>query len=183
MTLLRLQQMWLLCRECAGAVYSGRHTPDPMHVNNVARLLFGTGAVESEYIYARQRAYSIESEGGAFGFWQVEACSVKDSIGYIKRNSGDWHRIQSFIPTPIGAKCRDMVCVGDVAGICRLMVYSPFVAVAFARLHYARDPKPIPETVESQAMYYKRVFNTVAGAGSAEGYMDAWVQHCAGVVA
>lgn len=49
-----------------------------------------------------------------------------------------------------------------------------YYAVAFCRVHYMRETAPIPETLAGQAAYWKAHYNTPAGAGTVEHYLDAW---------
>ena len=47
--------------------------------------------------------------------------------------------------------------------------------VAFCRLKYRRDSKPIPSKhkIEAQAEYWKRVYNTRLGKGTTEHFLKA----------
>ena len=49
-------------------------------------------------------------------------------------------------------------------------------AIAMMRIKYLRDPDPIPLGLRRQAAYYKRVYNTPAGAGSPEKFVSDWVR-------
>jgi len=54
----------------------------------------------------------------------------------------------------------------------RELDYSPLLALLFARLRYWTVPKPVPETITARAEYWKEFFNTSAGKGSAEEYLE-----------
>lgn len=46
------------------------------------------------------------------------------------------------------------------------------LAFAFTRLKYKRVPEPIPRTEWGRAMYWKKYYNSNAGKGTPEGYME-----------
>ncbi|HNX96797.1 MAG TPA: M99 family carboxypeptidase catalytic domain-containing protein [Candidatus Aminicenantes bacterium] len=52
----------------------------------------------------------------------------------------------------------------------------------FAREHYRRCPGLVPETVEGQAGYWKRFYNTELGKGTVEQYIGNWNRLCRPVV-
>lgn len=49
--------------------------------------------------------------------------------------------------------------------------------VALARIIYYRDSKPIPGTLEGVAEYWKRVYNTVKGAGTVKKFLASFKKH------
>lgn len=50
--------------------------------------------------------------------------------------------------------------------------FSPLIATVIARLHYKLVPEPIPQTLAGRAVYWKKYYNTVAGKGSPEEYIE-----------
>lgn len=48
---------------------------------------------------------------------------------------------------------------------------SPLLAAIFCRLFYILIPEPIPKGDEKQALYWKRYYNTAAGAGTVSHYL------------
>ena len=48
---------------------------------------------------------------------------------------------------------------------------NPAYAVAAARFQYFRVPEKIPTTLEGQAKYWKKYWNTAAGKGTPEQYI------------
>jgi hypothetical protein len=50
--------------------------------------------------------------------------------------------------------------------------YNDFLALLFTRLHYWLKGDPIPETIEERAKYWKLHYNTSAGKGTAEHYLE-----------
>lgn len=51
--------------------------------------------------------------------------------------------------------------------------YNPLLAMIFTRLKYKKIPEPIPRTTETRAYYWKQHYNTKAGKGTYEHYMQA----------
>ena len=56
--------------------------------------------------------------------------------------------------------------------------YNLAYAVCMARIHYLRDPEPLPKKndVWGLAEYYKRVWNTEAGKATVEGAVVAYME-------
>jgi hypothetical protein len=42
------------------------------------------------------------------------------------------------------------------------------------RVHYLRCPGTIPAGLRAQAEYWKKYYNTPLGAGTVDGYVQAW---------
>ena len=53
------------------------------------------------------------------------------------------------------------------------------IGVLFCRLHYFRVNDPIPASLADQAAYWKRWYNTTAGAGTPDQYIKSWGRHFA----
>ena len=49
--------------------------------------------------------------------------------------------------------------------------YNPFLALLFTRLHYRLRPESIPARRIDRAQYWKKFYNTAAGAGTPEHYL------------
>ncbi len=127
-------------------------------------LIYNTGLVESKYKYLMQKG----GNNIARGFFQCEpytAVSVcKDYLQYreslmkkvaeicyldwkyfISPNNDDWKKI---LTTNITAQ------------------------IVFCRLHYWRVPKKLPKTIDEQARYWKKWYNTEKGAGTVEHFKE-----------
>ena len=52
------------------------------------------------------------------------------------------------------------------------LAFDPLLALVFTRLKYKLIPEEIPETVEGRAKYWKQHYNSDAGKGSAEEYLE-----------
>lgn len=51
--------------------------------------------------------------------------------------------------------------------------YTPLLAMIFTRLKYKKVQEAIPSTLEERADYWKYYYNTLAGKGTAEHYIEA----------
>lgn len=57
------------------------------------------------------------------------------------------------------------------------LAYDPLLALVFTRLKYKLIPDEIPDTLEGRAKYWKKHYNTTAGKGSAEEYLERVKQY------
>lgn len=135
--------------------------------DNEVKLMLGTAAAESGLVHRRQLG-----GGPARGLWQMEPTTGQDIFAtHLIR-----HRYQE--------RFNKLMDIWLEIGIA---VFTPYImdidihlgryddfACAMARIHYLRDPDPIPDALEEQAAYWKRVYNTPAGAGTVEHYLEAW---------
>ncbi len=160
---------WELCKEVSATVHGG--TPaSAEYQRRVARMLYGTGVVESDFRTRRQWGFSWWTTAGAFSFWQIETVSISCSLNFLSRRPAlakaatqflygdsraeDWHTIMST------ERILDLLRCCDKAG------------VLFARLHYFRFPEAIPAALEEQARYWKKYYNTESGSGTVQRYVD-----------
>ncbi|SLN50309.1 hypothetical protein [Oceanibacterium hippocampi] len=115
------------------------------------QLLLGTLAVETGGIWIKQ------NPGPALGWWQMEPATHDDLVARIWRQPelASWMHANFGRPFVGGA--------AELAG-------NAFYAAALARLYYWFDPQPLPDAgdLAGLAGYWKRVWNTAAGAGREE---------------
>ena len=183
------QAIFDLCRDCAREVY-GTRPPTAAYAERTARLLIGTAATESHFQARRQWGLEWDRDLGAWGLWQSEAIAMYDNIELLINRRDIGQRTSEWIWGP-GASY--MVWRYMIPGrysasdpLMRVLVRRLYAedrfACAMARVHYLRDREPIPEGLREQAKYYKRVYNTPAGAGSVAKYLDDWRRHVAAVL-
>ena len=167
-----------LCRDCAANVYGAR-APSPEYAESVARLLFGTAIQESGGLrWARQIGFGPDRIDGGWSWWQLERGSVADSTRRLSRYPALASRAAAWLFETSSATPRWYDYQGP-EGLMFLLWNWPRMACLFARLHYMRDARPVPEGLEEQAAYWKRVFNTRDGAGTPAQYVDMWRRHAA----
>ena len=128
-----------------------------MYSDDAADLIFKTGMAESGY-----RALEGYGANPAIGFWQVEPATMYDTIdNYIN--------YRPELKTKIYALGYD-----DKDAEIRLMS-NLSLQVAFCRLKYRRDRYQLPKegSIEAQAKYWKRVYNSEKGRGTVEHFIKA----------
>ena len=127
-----------------------------MNSEDAADLVFKTGMAESGYRNLRQIG------GPALGFFQVEPATIIDTMdNYVK--------YRTSIKTKLWA-------LGwDEGHMEQRVVSNIALQVAFCRLKYRRDSKPLPKAddVVGQAKYWKRVYNSEHGKGTIEHFLEA----------
>jgi hypothetical protein len=125
-------------------------------------LVYNTGLVESKYVYLKQ------IKGPAVGMFQIEpwvgVSTCKDYLQFreslMKKVAEvcklDW----KYFLEPTEDDWRYILTTNIAAQI------------VFCRLHYWRVPKPLPQTLEEQAMQWKQYYNTAKGAGTPEKFIE-----------
>ena len=125
-------------------------------------LVYNTGLVESKYVYLKQ------VKGPAVGHWQIEPwVGVSICNDYLKFRD------------PLMKKVAE-VCYLDwkyflkpVEDDWRFILTTNLAAqIVFCRLHYWRVPKPLPRTLEEQAIQWKQYYNTAKGKGTPEHFAE-----------
>jgi predicted transglutaminase-like cysteine proteinase len=131
-----------------------------LHSLAAERLLLGTALAESGL-------RKLKQDGGpALGLYQVEPDTHVD----LYRN---WLRFRPALAGKLAAfRLADQPRGSQ-------LVWNLAYATAVARLIYYRDPAALPPAADlaGQARYWKRVYNTSAGKGTAEHYMAAVEPH------
>jgi len=175
------QHFQQLCRQVAQITYNQR-PPSDAYAERTARLLYMTGAHESGgFRWRRQMGFNSTSTQGAFGIWQCEWGSIADSCAWLDKHPCVRFRLAAWLyqyhemrGIPLYASAKEKLLT-----ILQTSLGDP-LSCAFARLHYFRDPSPIPETIGDLAAYAKRVYNTSMGAAKAADYERAYRQHWPG---
>ncbi len=125
-----------------------------MHSQDAFDLVMRTGMQESKFKYLEQLG-----EGPALGFFQVEPATAEDIwVNYLMFKTSI--RKNLALVAPLGT-WRNVTILSNIA-----------LQAALCRLKYRRDSDPIPESIETQAAYWKRVYNTPAGSGTVEEFID-----------
>lgn len=134
-------------------------------------LLLGTALVESRL------EHLVQLGGGpALGLYQMEPATHDDIWeNYLAFRTGRRTDISGFL----GRSCHLQVDNSPSGGPSRAhahLVWNLAYATAMCRVHYLRDPKPLPTSndVWAMARYWKRVWNTYEGKGTAERYVEEW---------
>ena len=132
-----------------------------LHSPEASDLVYKTGKVESGYKYIRQ------IKGPARGLFQCESWVAvdicKNYLAYRKslmRKVADATKVKlSYFVDP---KEEDWSYILET---------NIAAQIAMCRLHYRRIPKPLPSSLEGQAKYWKKYYNSMAGRGTVEDFL------------
>lgn len=135
------------------------------------QLLVGTACQESGGLrYNRQIGFRSDNIRGAWGYWQTEIISLRHSLSYIATRRQLRTNVEEFLKK---YDIDNIYSYTDL-NLCQLMMKEPIVNCLFARLHYIKFPGAIPSTLEGQANYWKKYYNTISGKGTPEEYIKNW---------
>ena len=129
---------------------------------NARMMLLATAAIESKC------GYYIKQVGGpALGIWQMEPATHDDiwsECDKLKGNNGFVWAVEDLGAT-----------LSDGSRVFSMITY-PMYACAMARLKYSMDIEQLPDYDDINAIYryYKRIYNTEAGASTMKKFVDAW---------
>ena len=132
--------------------------------DDAVRLVVATGIVESRYEYLRQLG-----EGPARSFWQVEPATCVDNLAhYLKHRPGLMQQCAaaSFVDIKHWQTFEESIW-GEI------LERNIAAGIVHCRLKYWRVPKKMPNTIEGQAKYWKKYYNTEQGKGDPEHFRDA----------
>ena len=116
--------------------------------DDAVKLVLATGIVESRYEYVRQMG-----NGPARSFWQVEAATAVDNLAHYLK-----HRKKLM------GKCAEASMVDlkhwqnfDERLWEEILEKNIAAGIVHCRLKYWRVPKPMPNSIEGQANYWKNI--------------------------
>ena len=126
-------------------------------------LIYNTGLVESNYQYLRQLG-----DGPARGFFQMEGATAvdicKNYLCYRPKLMGKIENIcflNNFVIPASDQKQLEFLLETNIG-----------FSILMTRLHYRRVPKPLPYTLEDQAIYWKAYYNSHLGKGTVEKFIE-----------
>lgn len=123
-------------------------------------LVLGTACQESHCgKYLRQVGCSGMT--GAFGVWQMEIATARDIYDNYLRYKPELKTVVEGLR-------------GNGQSIPEALTTNLAYACAMCRIHYLRQPGKIPATVDGQAQYWKKYYNTALGRGTVAEYVDNW---------
>lgn len=128
-------------------VLTSLNLPSDKTSNAACELLLGTAMQESGL------RYLVQISGPALGIWQMEPTTFNWLASWASTRA---------LKLPAGD-------VSQLPG-------NLYLACAMARLRYYVVPEALPAQgdVEAQARYWKQYYNTPAGAGTVQQYLDNW---------
>jgi len=124
-------------------------------------LVCGTIAQESDY-----GKYRTQIGGGpALGIPQMEPATFRSIIDdYLKYRPHIWNKIAQIS--------------GVLAPNINDLINNDKLAICMCRVQYYRQKQEIPETLEEQAKFYKKYYNTPRGKATAEEYIKKYKLYC-----
>lgn len=128
-----------------------------LHSEAAVDLLMGTCAQESQCgRYLKQLG-----NGPAMGIYQMEPATHRDL----------WENFLHHRP-----QLADKIAAlaGRKGPRPEEMIGNLNYATAMCRVHYFRRPEALPKTLEGQAGYWKKFWNTSLGKGTIQQYLDNW---------
>ena len=137
---------------------------DKFASDDAVSLVLATGIVESRYEYVRQMG-----NGPARSFWQVEAATAVDNLAhYLKHRKS------------LMGKCAEASLVDlkhwqsyDEKLWEEILEKNIAAGIIHCRLKYWRIPKRMPSSIEGQAAYWKKYYNTEGGKGDPEHFVES----------
>ena len=127
-------------------------------------LVLATGIVESRYEYIRQMG-----DGPARSFWQEEPATAVDNLAHYLV-----HR------SKLMKKCAEASLVDlkywqiyDERVWAEILEKNIAAGIIHCRIKYWRVPKRMPSSIEGQADYWKKYYNTEGGAGDPEHFVES----------
>ena len=127
-------------------------------------LVLATGIVESRYEYIRQMG-----DGPARSFWQVEPASAVDNCQhYLKYRSG---LMKDCAKASLVNLRYWQIYEEDIWA--EILEKNIAAGIVHCRLKYRRVPKKLPRSIEGQAEYWKKYYNTEGGKGDPAHFIEA----------
>jgi hypothetical protein len=123
-------------------------------------LLLGTCAVESRF-----GTYLKQVQGPALGVFQIEPTTL----------TGIWENFLNY-REDLSEKIKQVSGVGEPSLLdCEAnLVYQ----ICMARVFYLRKPMALPSTLDGQARYWKKYYNTHLGRGTVIKYIESFNLYC-----
>ena len=131
--------------------------------DKAVNLIYNTGLVESRYKYLMQLGKPI-----ARGFFQMEGDTAidicKNYLCYRPKLMSEIENIcflNHFVLANAQKEDLEFLLTTNLA-----------FSIIMCRIHYRRVPKPLPKTLEEQAKYWKKYYNTKSGKGTVEKFLS-----------
>lgn len=132
-----------------------------LYSTEAVELLMGTCAQESSMGKYRRQI----GGGPALGIFQMEPRTFNDIV-------------ENFLNYKKNLKEKVMTVSGIKEFNSLDLLQNDKLATAMARIHYLRVSSPIPTTLEEQARYYKKYYNTEMGMATVEEYLRNYKKYC-----
>lgn len=125
---------------------------------NAKSLITGIGCVESDLMYRKQFG-----DGPARGLLQFEEDSAYAEAAYYCNSKP---KLKAYVERYFGKNHSF-----------KLIENNDRYSIVMARIYFMRLRDEIPESVYGQACYWKQYWNTSAGKGTVDKYINKWDSH------
>tara|TARA_Y100000401_G_C8251995_1_gene188665 strand:+ start:291 stop:755 length:465 start_codon:yes stop_codon:yes gene_type:complete len=133
-----------------------------MHSKEAEDLVYRTGKVESGYRYIRQ------IRGPARGFFQCEPwVGVDICKNYLSYRPDMMKKVAKAIEVNLSHFTQPTEENWDF-----ILETNLAAQIAMCRLHYRRIPSKLPSSLKGQAKYWKKYYNSSAGRGTVEDFLE-----------
>ncbi|HEX5485912.1 MAG TPA: hypothetical protein VFX23_07935 [Limnobacter sp.] len=130
---------------------------------NDERLLLGTAAIESRFLYLKQFG-----GGPVRGYWQMEPETHDSLWTYFLSQSRNRQLAEAI---------KSLLEVAEKVSIDSCLTNHTYAA-AMARVKYLSCPGGIPTSLSGQAHYWKRWYNCSPHGRSEQDYIEVWNTFC-----
>ena len=125
-------------------------------------LIYNTGLVESKYVYIKQ------IKGPARGYFQMESLTAMDiCANYLQYRQSLMKKVAEVSMIDIKYFLNPKEDIWQ-----HILTSNLYAQICMARMHYRRVPKPLPHTLEEQAVYWKSSYNAYKGKGTPQHFAE-----------
>lgn len=103
---------------------------------------------------------------GSFGVGQVDERNFEDTLARLRGDKGQPRNLVKYVQI-----FKDKLGI-DLTDLGYEDLIDPKLGLIFTRLHYLKNPDPVPPTVQGRSKYWKKFYNTSAGAGTPDEYLS-----------
>ena len=103
---------------------------------------------------------------GSFGVSQVDERTFNDTLSRLRGDKGQPRNLVKWVDI-----IKDKTDI-NLTEVTYRELSDPTLSLIFSRLHYLKVADPVPPTAAGRSKYWKKYYNTSAGAGTSQEYLD-----------
>ena len=103
---------------------------------------------------------------GSFGVSQVDERTFNDTLSRLRGDKGQPRNLVKWVDI-----IKDKTDI-NLTEVTYRELSDPTLSLIFSRLHYLKVADPVPPTAAGRSKYWKKHYNTSAGAGTSKEYLD-----------
>ena len=159
-----LEALVRVCAELRGQVVDVGYSLPTLPKNELKMMLL-TIAVESSFVHRTQIG-----GGPAVGLCGMEPETALDTFRWLEGKPVAWKRL-TYIWMGLGTVPHFTPSYKEII---EHLTKNDLFSLALGRLHYRMFEEPFPDSLSNQAFYWKKYWNTEAGAGTVTRAMEQW---------